>query len=66
MISMIRASVTPPTVIGWTWLWVGEVADPNESILYQSSPLLNIFPTIQTDRGNLFQNTLSIGVNWNY
>jgi hypothetical protein len=52
--------------LGWTWLWVGEIADPNESILYQSSPLLNVFPTIQTDRGNLFQNTLSVGVNWNY
>ena len=52
--------------LGWTWLWVGEIADPNESILYQSSPRLNVFPTIDTDRGNLFQNTLSIGVNWNY
>ncbi|MFO1003575.1 MAG: hypothetical protein U0936_24845 [Planctomycetaceae bacterium] len=52
--------------LGWTWLWVGEVADPNESILYQSSPLLNVFPTIQTERGNLYQNTFSVGVNWNY
>jgi hypothetical protein len=52
--------------LGWTWLWVGEIADPNESILYQSSPLLNVYPTIQTERGSLIQNTLSIGVNWNY
>jgi hypothetical protein len=52
--------------LGWNWLWVGQIADPNESILYQSSPLLNVFPEIQTERGNLFQNTLSVGVNWNY
>ena len=52
--------------LGWTWLWIGEVADPNQSILYQSSPLLNVFPTIETERGNLYQNTFSVGVNWSF
>lgn len=52
--------------LGWSWLFIGEVADPVQSVIYQSNPQANLFPTIQADRGSFSQNTFSIGVNWNY
>lgn len=52
--------------LGWTWLWVGDVADPNRSVLYQSSPVSDIFPEIRTVRNDFIQSTLSVGIAWNY
>lgn len=52
--------------LGWTFVAVGEVADPNQSINYTSNPQLGLFPTVNVNRDSFYQNTFSIGVNWNY
>lgn len=52
--------------LGWSYLWIYDVADPNDSIVYQSSPITGIFPIIQAERGVFSQNTFSIGLNWQY
>lgn len=54
--------------LGWTFLLVGEVADPNQSVDYSAvNPRLDLFPQIQTETAGLFtQNTFNVGINWNY
>jgi hypothetical protein len=52
--------------LGVSVLWIGEVADPNQSVLYQSSPVDNVFPTITPDRSSFYQTNFNIGVNWSY
>jgi hypothetical protein len=51
---------------GYTFLWIGEVADPNRSIVWQSNPRAGLFPTINVKRDNFYQNTLRIGVSSQY
>ncbi len=52
--------------VGWTGLFIGEVSDPNKSINYTSSPVTGEFLSIKSGHTNFFQNTLNLGVNWNY
>ena len=52
--------------IGWTGLFIGEISDPNKSINYTSSPITNEFLSIKPGHTNFIQNTLNVGVNWNY
>jgi hypothetical protein len=52
--------------VGWSFLLIGEVADPNQSIIYQSSPITGVFPEVSPKRSNFYQNTLSVGLNWEY
>ncbi|MCA9066282.1 MAG: hypothetical protein KDA96_24615 [Planctomycetaceae bacterium] len=52
--------------VGWNLLWIGEVADPNESIIWKSSPVTGVFPEVDPDRFSFTQNTFSIGVDWAY
>jgi hypothetical protein len=52
--------------LGYTFLFVGEVADPIQSVQYTSNPQLNMFPYVKPDRHSFTQHTLSLGVNWNY
>ncbi|HCP13529.1 MAG TPA: hypothetical protein DIT89_14450, partial [Planctomycetaceae bacterium] len=52
--------------LGYTFLCVGEVADPLQSVIYTSNPQLNLFPSIKPDRHSFTQHTISVGVNWNY
>ena len=53
--------------LGWTFLLVGEVADPNQSVDYSAvNPKLDLFPQVQPDRGIFTQNTFNVGINWNY
>jgi hypothetical protein len=52
--------------VGWSWLFIGEVADPNDSIIYKSSPFTGVFPEISAERDKFTQTTWSIGLNWNY
>jgi len=48
--------------VGWTFLWIGEVADPSQSIAWESNPRAGLFPTVNVDRDNYYQNTLRLGV----
>ena len=52
--------------LGWQFLLIGEVADPVQSVVYQSNPRLNLYPTIRPNRDTFMQHTLSVGVNWTY
>ena len=52
--------------IGWTYLWIGEVADPNQSVVWQSNPQQGIFPILNSRRDSFSQNSISFGLNWNY
>ncbi len=52
--------------LGWTYLFISEVADPLQSVRWQSNPQAGLFPSLQTERDNFSQNTFSFGVNWDY
>lgn len=51
---------------GWTFLYVGEVADPQQSINWLSNPRAGVTPTIDIERSTYFQNSFSAGINWEY
>lgn len=52
--------------VGWTGLFIGEIADPNKSINYTSSPTTGKFLSYRQSHCNFIQNTFNVGVNWNY
>jgi len=52
--------------VGWTFLMIGQVADPNDSIVYNSSPVTGEFLHYQADRSTFYQNTFNLGINWSY
>ena len=52
--------------VGWTFLIIGKVADPQESINWTSSPVFGVTPTVRPDRDTFYQNTINVGINWNY
>lgn len=51
---------------GWTFLYVGEVADPQQSINWTSNPKAGITPTLNVERSTYFQNSFNAGINWEY
>ncbi|MEQ9406412.1 MAG: hypothetical protein RIK87_01755 [Fuerstiella sp.] len=51
---------------GWTYLWLGEVADPQQSIVYDSNPRLNRFLHLNVKRSSFFQNQFNLGINWEF
>ena len=51
---------------GWTFLFVGEVADPQQSINWLTNPRAGVTPTIDIQRSTYFQNSFSAGINWEY
>ena len=51
---------------GYTFLWIGEVADPNRSIVWQSNPRAGLFPAIAVKRNDFYQTTFRLGVNTRY
>ena len=52
--------------LGWTFLLIGQVADPNDSIVYDSSPVTGEFLHYKADRNSFYQNTFNVGINWSY
>ncbi len=53
--------------LGYTFLFIGEVADPNQSIDYSAvNPRLGLSPTVRAERDTFFQNSFNVGLNWNY
>ncbi|MEZ6061599.1 MAG: hypothetical protein R3C19_14730 [Planctomycetaceae bacterium] len=52
--------------LGWTFTWLGEIADPNKSIVWISNPRQGLFPTVNPSRTSFYQNTFNVGVNWDY
>ena len=49
---------------GYTWTWVGHVASPNQSILWQANPQAGVFPQIRLKRDDYSVGTFNFGVNW--
>ncbi|MEO2034008.1 MAG: hypothetical protein ABGZ35_18190 [Planctomycetaceae bacterium] len=52
--------------LGWTFLWIGEVADPGNSTIWESNPRAGLFPSISVQRRSYYQNTFRLGVNCQY
>ncbi len=52
--------------LGWSYLLIGKVADPNQSVVWDSRPITGIFPSVRPDRRSFSQNAFSVGINWTY
>ncbi len=52
--------------LGWTFLIIGEVADPLQSVHFTSNPQLNLYPKARADRDTFTQHTLNVGLDWSY
>jgi hypothetical protein len=52
--------------LGWTFLIIGEIADPLQSVQYTSNPQLNMFPKARSRRDTFSQHTLNAGLSWTY
>lgn len=52
---------------GFTYLWIGEFADPQQSIVkVANARQFNLFPHLNIKRSSFFQNQFSLGINWEY
>jgi hypothetical protein len=51
---------------GYTFLWIGEVADPSNSVVWASNPRAGLFPTINVNRTDFYQHTFRLGINCEY
>lgn len=53
--------------VGWTYLWLGEIADPQAPFDdLSSNPRNGIFPVVKVKRESFFQNSFNAGINWEY
>lgn len=52
--------------LGYKYTWIGEVANPTESIVFASNPRAGLFPTISTERTSFWQSQFTFGINWEY
>ncbi|MFN8706228.1 MAG: hypothetical protein ACK50J_06065, partial [Planctomyces sp.] len=52
--------------LGWNYLVITEVADPNQSIIWASRPTTGLKPQISAEREIFTQSTFNFGVNWVY
>lgn len=50
--------------VGYSWLYIGEVASPNQSILWQANPQAGIFPKIRLKRDEYSISTVNFGIDW--
>ena len=50
--------------LGYSWLWIGEVASPNRSILWEANPRAGLFPGVKLDREAYYISSWNFGVNW--
>ena len=64
MLNRVRQLQGARLRLGYSWLWVGEVASPNQSILWQANPQAGIFPRIDLEREDYSIQTLSFGLDW--
>lgn len=52
--------------VGWTFTWIGEVAEPHASIVWESNPRAGLFPSYDVERRAFYQHTFRLGVNCEY
>ena len=48
---------------GWSIIWIGEVARPSQSIVWEANPRLGLFPSIDPERSAWWTTNWSFGVN---
>jgi len=51
---------------GCTFIWVGNVSQPSESIVWQGNPSEGLYPSIDMKRADWWTTNLSYSVNWNW
>ncbi|MCP4859238.1 MAG: hypothetical protein GY903_32630 [Fuerstiella sp.] len=51
---------------GWTFTWIGEVANPGQQITWLSRPRDGVFPALKVSRGSFYQHTLDLGIHWEF
>jgi hypothetical protein len=51
---------------GYTFIWVGDVIQTNQSIDYQGDPMAGLVPRIVVDRGSWWTENWSVGASWNW
>ena len=52
--------------LGYTFIWIGNVINTNESVLYQGDPMAGMFPEIQPTHSGWWTQNGSIGVSWEW
>ncbi len=52
--------------VGWTFLWIAEVAEPQRSIVWAANPRAGLFPTLDVKRNDFYQHTFRLGVSCDY
>ncbi len=51
---------------GYTFLWIGEVARPYQSVLWQGNPSEGLYPSIDMERSNYWAENWSWSINWSF
>jgi hypothetical protein len=52
--------------VGYTFIWVGNVIDTNQSVNYQGDPMDGLFPTIEPSHSGWWTQNGSVGVSWEW
>jgi hypothetical protein len=52
--------------LGYTFIWVGDVINTNESVLYQGDPMAGMFPEIQPTHSSWWTQNCNLGVAWEW
>lgn len=51
---------------GFTWLWIGGIATPDQSVLWQANPSIGLFPQIDVQRDDYSTSTVNLGLSWDF
>ena len=51
---------------GYTFLWIGEVARPYESVLWRGHPAEGLYPSIDMERSKYWASNWSWSINWSF
>jgi hypothetical protein len=52
--------------LGYTFIWIGNVINTNESVLYQGDPMAGMFPEIQPTHSGWWTQNMNLGVSWEW
>jgi hypothetical protein len=51
---------------GYTFMWVGDVIETNESVDYRGNPMGGLKPRIEVGRGSWWSDNWSVGASWDW
>jgi len=52
--------------VGYTLTYIGQVVQPDQSVLWEGNPAEGLFPSIQIRRGKWLSDHWTFGINWQY